>query len=123
MRLGSRRVGRGGVTFVQNVLGGGRLSFASALRGACGLFWPNAPPPLLPSVPDLPFMKDGKPSAGGGLGGNNPQAAARLSTRSYPRSSAEDVSDESTARAPRSNDREQARAGARIGPRLNESGS
>jgi len=82
MRLGSRRVGRGGVTFVQNVLGGGRSSFESGLRGACGLFWPNAPPPLLPSVPDLPFMKDGKPSAGGGLGRNNPQAVTHLSPQS-----------------------------------------
>jgi hypothetical protein len=107
-------VSRGGGTLVQNVLGGGRRSFASALRGACGLFWTNIPPPLLAISSGTSAAKDGTPSAGGGLGRNNPQAAAQLSPRSRRCSSAEDVSAGSPARAPRSNDRKQVRHGGRV---------
>jgi hypothetical protein len=98
-------VGRGGGAFVQNVLGGDRLSFASALAGACGLFWPNAPPPLLASSLVKNFCcDDGKPSAGVGLGRNNPQAVTQFALRSHRSPPAEDVSAEFTARAPRSHE-------------------
>jgi hypothetical protein len=56
---------RGAVTFVQNVLGGGHRGFALARRDACGLFWPNAPPPLLAIRSGTSAAEDGKPSASG----------------------------------------------------------
>ena len=89
------------------------LSFASASAGACGLFWPNAPPPLLAiTFGRTSAAEDGKPSAGGGLGRNNPQAVTQLALRSRRSPPAEDVSAESTARAPRSHEPEQARRSA-----------
>jgi hypothetical protein len=52
----------------------------------------------------IPAAEDGRPSAGGGLGRNNPQAATHLTLRSRQPSPAEDVSDEFTARPSRTND-------------------
>jgi hypothetical protein len=80
--------------FVQNVLGGGRGRFALVCRGACGMFWPNVPPPLLAMRSGSAARDDRMPSAwlvGTRLRGSAPleisAAALRPSRRARSRAS------------------------------------
>ena len=134
--FGSGCVRRGGVTFVQNVLGGrvsqlrvgaSRLP-ARLMSGGLRGFWPNAPPPLLAICfgTSVHERETGSRARAGdsaetreALRSSSWQAATRLSLRSCRCSSAEDVSDGSTARAPRSNDPGRNGGGRSIGPRVN----
>jgi len=75
--------GARGVTFVQNVLGGRRRSFAPNADDRLRIVLAERPPPLLAIASFRNICcEDGKPSAGGGLGRNNPQAVCQLSPRS-----------------------------------------